>query len=210
LNPITDEMIQAAEKKGKYFLAEQLRKLQKEALTERNMPYINDKTDGDTTALYEAADALFQRPDIVQVLLERGANPNMEDAASDTVLGAAVSSTSISDKGLKTIELLLDAGADLFGGKKGFGPLYSAIDNAEKDIRAFEFILSKMPHIIHTKDVNGNTALHYAVSLEREKVIKFLLIDKKSKPNIVNKQNKTPKDLAKVKNKNIRALFGLP
>jgi ankyrin repeat protein len=207
-------MIEAAEKKGKYFLAEQLKKLQKEALSERNMAYINDKTDGDITALYEAADGFFQRPDIVQVLLERGANPNMEDSASDTILGAAVSlpSLSVSDKGLKTIVLLLDAGADLFGGKKGFGPIYSAIDNcSEKNTQVVKLILSRIPHI-NTQDANGNTLLHYAVSLEKKEVI-GLLLAKGAKPDIRNNNatHSTPRDLAKLTHhKDIRALFGLP
>jgi hypothetical protein len=76
LTEITDQIIEAAKKENKLFLADQLRKLQKAERTNDKVAYINDvEPGGGRHALHAAVDSFLNCPAIVKALLERGGRP---------------------------------------------------------------------------------------------------------------------------------------
>ena len=205
LTAITDAMIQEAKAHHHTFLAEQLKKLQKEDRTNDQVHYINAKGPShDNTALHEAASAMSDNATIVQALLERGADPNQFNALLETPLYNAV--WSMPDDHLGTIDLLLDAGADPLAGTKKW-PLEKAISNSCDDIKAVTRMLEKVKNI-NQQDADGNTLLHYAVYYENVAIIPLLLA-KNADPTIANNEPKTPQEMAKYKKQAIRNLFGV-
>ncbi len=209
LSTITDEMVKYAQDKGKDLLATRLKDLQKEGLDVRKVPYINDADASGRTALHEALDPDFKRLDILNILLERGANPNQLDNASDTPLGVLCSKP---EENLGTIAVLLEAGAKpLLGDTYQKFPLYIAMQNSKTDnTKPIELLLTQI------RDINepiqsGNTLLHYAVDLDKPAIVKLLLEKRGAKSDIPNNStfDRTAKDIAKYKSAETRKLFGL-
>ncbi len=209
LSIITDEMVKYAQDKGKDLLATQLQKLQKEGLDVSKVPYINDADASGRTALQEALDPDFKRLDILKILLERGANPNQLDKANDSPLGTLVSSKP--EENLEAIALLLKAGANpLAGVTYQKFPLYIAMQNSHSDTQAIELLLTQIPDI--NKPIqSGNTLLHYAVDLDKPAIVKLLIEKRGARSDIPNNStlNPTAKDIAKLKSKETRELFGI-
>ena len=208
LTEITNEMIEAAKSQHKSFLAQQLARLQQEDQTNDNIPYINDLGGFEKlTALHEASDTFFKRPDIVQALLERGADPNQKNAVGHTPLYTAVFCEP--DNSLVTIGLLLDAGADPMNGTEP--PLKLVIGNEQPE--STKLLLTKVSDV-NVQDADGNTPLHWAVDTSHasDKYVSIIqaLLNKGARIDIKNKSGKTPQDMAEYKGNTIRILLGWP
>jgi serine/threonine-protein phosphatase 6 regulatory ankyrin repeat subunit B len=204
LTEITDEMIEAAEKAPKKFLAEQLKKLQKEGRTNNKVAYINNVEPGGTmAALHSAVDSHFKRPDIVKALLERGADPN-QLVDQRPPLHEAISSSP--EQNLDNIRLLLDAGADPTLAVKDFYPIYTVITwSGDTALEVVELMLTKVADI-NKQYAEGNTLLHWAVNASAPKIVE-LLLKKNADFNIPNEAGKTAKEIAQSKNRAVKDQF---
>lgn len=171
-------------------------------------------------------------PQIIECLLQNGADPDAEDNERKSLLYRAIEgdfpSTSvfylikygvslsqnklilhhaIESKNWEAAEYLLDQKLDpKEKDSDGRSPLYLALKN-KAALETIQFLVAKGADI-NQKDGSGNSILHYAVNLANERVLDFLLKDNSN----VNEQNRfereTPLHLAvKGKNRNIIVLL---
>jgi ankyrin repeat protein len=210
---ITDQMWQEAKAFRFFFLATKLQDLQKEDQKNTKVAYINDMMGNKETALHQAVSPDLAQPNIVQALLERGANPNHLNQDSSSPLALAVRSSNNPNydlgKNLATIRLLLDAGAHpLLGGDKS-SPLAIVIKQYKPERAAIVKLLLAKVSNINVQDAQGNTLLHWAIKEGKEEIV-GLLLKKGAKSNIENHSNESPLDLAKKSsNLAIKNLFGV-
>ncbi|MFZ8927808.1 MAG: ankyrin repeat domain-containing protein [Gammaproteobacteria bacterium] len=128
--------------------------------------------------------------DMIEVLLENGAEVDLRNVFRITPLMYAAGMSGngrgptgsngedIQDRAIKTINMLLDSGADV---------------NAQvNDSHTFT---AKLDTYIAWKDNEGRTALHSVAELGWEKVA-AVLIERGADPTIVDNEGKTPLDLA--------------
>ncbi|WP_353279656.1 ankyrin repeat domain-containing protein [Wolbachia endosymbiont (group B) of Xanthorhoe designata] len=129
---------------------------------------------------------------IVEILVEKGADVNVRDHHANTVLYLA---TNNGHEGI--VEILLEKGANV-NGKSSFGvvPLHLAAKNGNENVVNALIIEGAN---VNEKNMNGLTALHLAASSGCESVVKVLL-QAEANVNAVDKNGKTPVDYAKSKN----------
>ncbi len=144
---------------------------------------INAQDDFGCTALHDAV--FYDLPDIVKLLLESGANPNIRDKES----GSTPLDKAISDGYADIVELLLLYGADANArDRNGQTPLHEAAWENQGDIA--ELLIAKGANVNAT-DRNGDTPAHVA-ALNEHRGLYELLIAKGANANAKNKQGKTP------------------
>ena len=115
------------------------------------------------TLLHEAADGCF--PDIVALLLDRGAEINAVDNMGQTALRRAVNRGDYNDGGCgKVIETLLDRGAET----DFLAPVIVA------DAERVAAMLAKDTQLIHSRDGDGWTLLDLAVKHGHDEIEKLL------------------------------------
>lgn len=174
----------------------------------------------------------LSHPQIVEYLLQNGADPDAEDNKRKSLLHRAIENDfpsksvfyllkhnvslsknhlilhhAIKNKNWEALEYLLDKNLDpnekdLYGRS----PLYLALEN-KAGLETIKFLVEKRANV-NEKDKAGNTILHCAVNHANERVIDFLL----KRVSNINEQNRfdgeTPLHLAvKEKNLNIISLL---
>ena len=114
---------------------------------------------------------LHQRPELVALLMERGANPDVTDARGDAPIHLVYKLSSSSDR-----TMVIDA----------------LVNSSAKDSTARHADLN-------AQDARGNTLMHLAVMRNDEAMIRFLLEKYRTKINLSakNKANDTPGQIAK-------------
>lgn len=115
---------------------------------------------------------------VVEVLLERGANPNLRNIYSHSPLFIAA------EKGdLGVIKILTDYGANVdLQDQLGRTPIMIAADNGH--VKSTKFLVDQSENI-NLKDGGKNTVLHYAFKALKKDVIKHLM-DKGADMSIKN------------------------
>ncbi|MGH9332103.1 MAG: ankyrin repeat domain-containing protein, partial [Vicinamibacterales bacterium] len=191
---------------GSLYLAVEMRNL----ATYNNRPN-PPELDGDLGAL-----------EIVNLLLERGADPNLPytkripdrqaQGAITVPAGATPLYRATRATDLQTVRALVDRGANVSQGARdgstplmiasGFGVRAATDDDEFTDLgpRADPLDAAKL-FVEKGADVNavnnlGNTALHYAAQQGNERIVEFL-IGKGAKLDLKNKQGRTPAEVAK-------------
>ncbi|HEY6094167.1 MAG TPA: ankyrin repeat domain-containing protein [Gallionellaceae bacterium] len=133
-------------------------------------------------------------PEVVKLLLDKKANPNMPDESGATPLAVAVE-----QRAMESVKLLLDAGASVEP-----PPLASAsaLQSAAK-VGDLELVTLMLKHTVEVngKDARGNTALHALAQFSngdppvRSEIAK-LLMRSGANPNLLNSDGRRPLDLA--------------
>jgi ankyrin repeat protein len=201
LTPITDKMIARA-KAGRRDIAAQWDFLAKklEALKDKNGVDINEQNGVDSghSALHYAV--LLEAPDIVQVLLDRGGNPNTEtkdekvlhrDKFTPLHLAAELENDIM-------VKSLLDKGAEV-NKKNGFGKtaLDTVIFKTPSPLGVIRLLVGKLSKDELNAQYNyGNTLLYGALEDFKKEVAKILLARTDIDVNIPGKNNYTPLHLA--------------
>lgn len=99
-----------------------------------------------------------RQPDILQLLIQRGADVNKPDENHDTPLQISIGVST------ESMRLLLDAGADVHGRTRGWLPLHLAAMDIDPD---YVRILLKYNADPNRCDASKNTALHEAAGRRR-------------------------------------------
>ena len=143
---------------------------------------INFMTKRNTNPLMLAAKN--NHKDVVYLLLDRGAEPNMADQDGNTPLHEAA------NEGHKdVVQLLLDGGAEPNrADQDGWTPLHDAADEGHKDVVQLLLDGGAEPNMA---EQSGDTPLHRA-SLEGHKVVVQLLLEKGAEPNMATLVGITP------------------
>jgi len=127
------------------------------------------------------------REEIVRILLEKGANINLQDRFGCTILYHAV----LHD--LKTIEMLLQKGANPnLQSKEGDTALHLAVKKNKLNIVELLLQRSADPNL---QNQNGDTALHIAVETGRSSIVEMLL-KKNIDFNLQDNKGETALDIA--------------
>ena len=121
--------------------------------------------DQDTTLMWAAYDG---KTEIVEFLLENGANPNIQNSYEETALMMASEENFI-----KIVNLLLKSGADV-NCQNGNGNTALTIAAKEGNIEIVKILLVNGSDINHQNE-NGYTALILAAKNHMNDVVKFLL-----------------------------------
>jgi hypothetical protein len=173
-----------------------------------------------------------QKPEMVQSLLEAGANPN-----GDSNISFRPIFDSLRDNGAQELKLLLEHGADPnVKNAEGLAPIFyttnSELVHLLIDYRAnvnvqdrdgktpimrvtgscaagFIKILVAAGAKTDLQDTNGDTALHYAVDRVDPESVAVLLAHK-ADPNLQNHEGYTPLDLARAGGSRRHSMLGLP
>ncbi len=127
--------------------------------------------------------------EIIQLLLDAGANVSVRDARGRTVLHFVSGNMNFS----KVFPLLLALGADI-NSKDGNGtsPLHFSVNSLGGPIK--EFIDAGAD--VNALDNNGKTPLHYAVEGTRGSGVTEALLQGKADPNLTDSAGMTPFDYA--------------
>ena len=140
-----------------------------------------------TTPLCVAAENGFK--DVVKLLLDAGAEPNIADGYGDTPLYSATK-----NRHTDVVKLLLDAGVEPnMPDKYGDTPLKLAVHNGRKEMVEVLVERGAEPNI---RDNSGRTPLHWAALRDHKDVAK-LLLTAGADPNIENNLGITPLSEAK-------------
>jgi ankyrin repeat protein len=148
---------------------------------------------GDPNALSAGTPPVFlaaTKPDILVILLEHGANPNVRKQGDcHTPLEAAAIQNN-----LKCVQLFLAHGADPNENEQPCWPLaVEGVDHCTPEV--YEALLEK--HLDTTATIGGgDTALHRAAFLGKQEHMR-LLLEHGANPNVRNSGGKTPIMLAK-------------
>lgn len=113
-------------------------------------------------------DDKVQALDIIEFLLDKGAEVNSINHRGQTPLMAALDWVDSDELKVKLIKLLLERGAEVNSiNDRGQTPLMVAIQNIDKPcgLETFYILLLRGANI-HAKDKEGNTILHYAQNLK--------------------------------------------
>lgn len=151
-------------------------------------------------ALYLAVNR--EDPDIVELLLNHGADPNGKVDEGDTPLHSAIPVNSYQPPDTRVIQLLLENGADVNAkNDSGNTPLHKAMQLPYVDI--VQLLLEWGADVSALND-DGNTPLHEAVRQGREDATEAveLLLGKGASVAAVNRDGETPLHIAVV--------FGFP
>ncbi|KAK4653001.1 hypothetical protein QC762_504180 [Podospora pseudocomata] len=129
---------------------------------------IIDQEEKGTTALYLAVQA--GRPDVAQVLLEAGADPNITTKPDFWPLRRAVLTSN-----MELVNLLLSHGADVnLSDSKGRNIVHFAC--AQSDANILKRVVEASPDALpQQRDDNGGTPLHVAVQNDNEKIALALM-----------------------------------
>lgn len=133
-----------------------------------------ESNDIDANAEYQEVTALHvatgeHMTDIVRVLLEHGADPNLRQAAGASALHIAASTAD----GMVLAQMLVDRGADVNAkDKKGRTPLIAAASTGQLDI--VQLLLDKGAEV-NAQSKDGATALHAAVLFGHKEIVATLL-----------------------------------
>lgn len=123
-------------------------------------------------------------------LLKRGADPNLLDAEGASALQLAARHGSC-----EVIQVLLKAGADpTFKDSRGMTSLMHAATNDHREVVAL--LARKRAIDVNARDMNGWTALHWAVAVQALQTVKTLLSLHKLEVCVVNDANETVLHLA--------------
>ncbi|SPR12432.1 ankyrin repeat domain-containing protein [Orientia tsutsugamushi] len=156
----------------KHFLA------QDNAVDIINQPY------GIKSALHEAVHK--QHVDIVKLMLDSGADPNVQNMYGATPLHFAI----VDNCNVDIIYLLLDKNANINAqNKNGSTPLHNAAFHGRNSI--IMQIISNSAADIDLQDNDGQTLLHIAAQNCSQDLVEFLL-DRKANIHITDKSGKTP------------------
>ncbi|MCP3143810.1 ankyrin repeat domain-containing protein [Pyxidicoccus xibeiensis] len=140
---------------------------------------------------------LRSEPIAVRALLDAGAPVNVEAAPGQSLLGFAIFN-SWKHKSVATLELLLDAGADVNGVEDGgLTPLHQAAllgPYPEDSVRSARLLL-KRGAVVDARDENGQTPLHIAVGTIAEETVDALLAAG-ADPNARDEEGGTPLTIA--------------
>jgi len=150
---------------------------------------------------------LHQRSDIVPLLMERGANPNVKDARGNatlhliyklgapddrmTVIKALVPPMSLAAS--STISTSAMASSSMASSAATTAAVSTPKSSTQKEVSV------KNPADLNIQDARGNTLLHLAVMRNDQSMIKFLLDTYRSKLNlsVKNSNTDTPAQLAR-------------
>jgi ankyrin repeat protein len=131
---------------------------------------------GETTLMIGVA---MQRPDVVKLLLERGANIRAKDTSDKQVLHWLLCNTFSEGENITLLTLLLAQGADagaparsMVGFKDGSTPLMCAV---RRDFQTSVTRLLANQVDVNHKDQDGHTALFYAVDEKNVPMVEQLL-----------------------------------
>lgn len=133
------------------------------------------------------------KPEMIKLLIEKGADVNAKDEQGDTPLFAAVCSYSEKIKPLELMKILLDNGADIHArNNKGMTPLIYSVRfiSSRDEGDEIRFLISRGAEV-NVKDNDGMTPLHYAVLNNNEKVVQ-LFISKGADISAKTKKGNTP------------------
>ena len=123
----------------------------------------------DTPLIYAAK---LVRYDIVDILLQYGANPSLADKNGLNFLMVAISKTYMQLEKFKNYALNCNIN---HVDKQGRSILHYAASNNLIDVELLLYILEIFPYINY-QDNNGNTALFYAIDKKNLNVAKILLV----------------------------------
>ena len=146
-----------------------------------------------STPLIEAArSSKFGHNIVVQMLLDKGANPNKEDENGLAPLQYGLAACSV-NKNLTTVKALLDAGADP---NVGWHSLWYTVFFGNKVRNDVVKVLLDAGADPNKRDETGDTPLHTAAKYSYKDVIKVLL-DGGADPYVANNDGNTPLDIAR-------------
>ncbi len=179
---ITDKMFQAASRD--VWLKEVLTRLRNKQEIDINQTV--KIGNWRTTALHQAVQ--LGLVDIVQLLLERGADPNLRDGDGDSPLHLA-----ILNHHAQIIRQLLNQGADPNAiNDDGNTPLLLASESGDRHIVRLLLDKGADPNL---RDKSDNSVLHLAIGKGYEPVVAMLL-NQEADPNAINDDGNTPLLLA--------------
>ena len=123
----------------------------------------------------------WQKPEMVRLLLDRGANVQARNGEEDTALHIATragrAGPSVTKETIEIVDLLISRGADLEAKPDtGFTPLHQAA--AWSRVKIAELLLKKGAKVnSRTDGSRGSNPLHAAVIIERSYPMAKLLVD---------------------------------
>jgi len=130
----------------------------------------------------------YSRIEILQMLLDKGANPDLQDKDRETALYLAAGQ---SDP--EIVKMLLDKGANLnLQNKSGKAALHHAAGQPNPEI--VKMLLEKGANL-NLQDIKGQTALHLAAMEDHPGIVKMLL-EAGANPNLQNITGHTALHLA--------------
>ena len=144
-----------------------------------------DKQDDNGTPLHTACKR-GRNPEVVQILLDAGADVNEENKEGETPLHQAVKY----DRAPEFVRALLKAGADIYA-KDGLEntPLHYAAEYSTcENVR----ILLEAEAHVNARDTRDHTPLHKAAEGNNDPEVIQMLLDAKADVNAKNKQGQTP------------------
>jgi len=127
--------------------------------------------------------------DIVQLLVEQGANVNAQNFSGETALFVAAT------RGFDTIaQTLLENGANVqITNIDGVSPLHMAAANGNLSTMA---LLVRYGAFVNSQDDNGDSPLHFAVRENQSRLVEMLVSHCNADVDIVNDDQETPLELA--------------
>gem|GEM_PF-1220651 len=147
------------------------------------------------------------REDVLQCLLELGADANSIDRNGATPLMIYAACCSRGSKNIAFMPLLIEAGANVnIQDNEGQTVLHYMVHNTDtiSARHVARQILAKDSNLINTKDNHGQTVLHLAVKNETATMTKFL-IENKVDVNVITNDGESPLRMA-VHNKNMELI----
>lgn len=138
---------------------------------------------------------------IAKLLIEQGANVNVQDKAKYTPLHYAVENNLT-----EVVEKLIEKGADVeIENKFKETALHLAVENENAEIAQILIASDNKGHLINAQNSNGKTALHLAVESDNVEIVKSLL--KNPYTNFCDKDIYDKEPLHGVKSEEVAALF---